>query len=270
MRKRGARRQRRLGLAWVASVGTHVSLGVACLLLGAPRYQQITGHDQAREKGVTPDEMIKFDLVASAEAAPLTPASDTAGPPAEPAKRAPVLVRHRRLRAALPEARPPVADDPAKETEPSDKDDAAGATAAAAPKAEEPKGAVKPAAATGTSDATAVATGLLGAAPAGTLQARVEPQGDVTPSEATYLRTYETFPSLPRSLWVVGRVYNVMTRVCVSADGRVSGVAVRSGAEPELDQLLVATMRSWRYRPRLVDGAARPFCHLMKVQYAVR
>jgi periplasmic protein TonB len=270
MRKRGVRRQRRLGLAWVASMGTHVALGVTCLLLGAPRYLQVTGHDQTREPGVTPDEMIKFDLVASAEAAPLTPAGDSAGAVVEPAKRAPAApVRHRRLRAALPEARPPVTEEPAKETEPSDVEDAEGATAATAPKPEEPKGDAKPASAPGANGA-AVATGRLGAAPASSVQARIEQPGDVSPSEATYLRTYETFPSLPRSLWVVGRVYNVMTRVCVSPEGRVSGVAIRSGAEPELDQLLVATMRSWRYRPRLVDGAARPFCHLMKVQYAVR
>jgi outer membrane biosynthesis protein TonB len=93
---------------------------------------------------------------------------------------------------------------------------------------------------------------------------------EVTATEARYLRTYETFPSLPRSLWGSGRVYDVLAQVCVSTDGGVSGVSIRDGAAPELDRLISATVASWRYRPRLVAGAPRPFCHLMKFVYTTR
>jgi outer membrane biosynthesis protein TonB len=90
---------------------------------------------------------------------------------------------------------------------------------------------------------------------------------EVPPSEARYLRTYESFPSLPRSLWVSGRSYAVLAQVCVAIDGGVSGVSIRNGAAPELDRAITATVRSWRYRPRVVEGAARPFCHLMRFVY---
>jgi TonB family protein len=92
----------------------------------------------------------------------------------------------------------------------------------------------------------------------------------ISAGEASYLRTYETFPSLPRSLWISGRTYHVLVEVCVTDGGRVADVLVRSGAAPELDRTLVSAVRSWRYRPRIVAGAARPFCHLMKMEYSLR
>jgi hypothetical protein len=93
---------------------------------------------------------------------------------------------------------------------------------------------------------------------------------EVTATEARYLRTYEAFPSLPHSLWGSGRVYDVLAQVCVSTDGGVSGVSIRNGAAPELDRVITATVASWRYRPRMVAGAPRPFCHLMKFVYTTR
>jgi hypothetical protein len=93
---------------------------------------------------------------------------------------------------------------------------------------------------------------------------------EVAASEAQYLRTYEAYPSLPRSLWVTGRVYAVLAQVCVAVDGGVSTVSIRNGSAPELDRLITASVRSWRYRPRVVEGAARPFCHLMKFVYSTR
>ena len=88
--------------------------------------------------------------------------------------------------------------------------------------------------------------------------------------EATYLRTYETYPSLPRSLWVSGRVYSVLAQVCVSADGRVSDVTIKRGAAAELDRAVASTLRSWQYRPRIIEGTPRPFCHLMKLDFTLR
>jgi protein TonB len=92
----------------------------------------------------------------------------------------------------------------------------------------------------------------------------------VSPGEARYLRVYETFPSLPRSLWVSGRLYAVIAQVCVTVEGRVSDVTIKRGAAPELDHAVTATMRSWRYRPRIVQGRPRPFCHLMKLEFSLR
>jgi TonB family protein len=91
----------------------------------------------------------------------------------------------------------------------------------------------------------------------------------VSPGEASYLRTSDNYPSLPRSLWVAGRIYSVLVQVCVSTEGRVSKVSVQRGAAPELDRAVVSTIMGWHYRPRLVAGAPRPFCHLMKLDFSL-
>jgi outer membrane biosynthesis protein TonB len=58
--------------------------------------------------------------------------------------------------------------------------------------------------------------------------------------------------------------------VCVSARGEVSDVAIKRGAAPELDRAVAMAMQSWRYRPRMVAGAPRPFCHLIKLDFTLR
>jgi hypothetical protein len=72
------------------------------------------------------------------------------------------------------------------------------------------------------------------------------------------------------SLWVVGRIYAVLTQVCVSAEGLVTSVAVKDGGARDLEQVITASVHSWRYRPRLIAGQPRPFCHLMRFVYSVR
>jgi hypothetical protein len=84
-----------------------------------------------------------------------------------------------------------------------------------------------------------------------------------------YRRIEQSFPRLPQSLWVHGKIYSVELQLCVAADGQVSQVGLRRGAARELDEVVVATARTWRYRPYTVDGVARPFCHLMKIDYEV-
>lgn len=84
-----------------------------------------------------------------------------------------------------------------------------------------------------------------------------------------YRRIEQSFPRLPRSLNIHGKVYSVELQLCVATDGQVSHVGLRRGAARELDETVVATARTWRYRPYVVDGVARPFCHLMKIDYEV-
>ena len=62
----------------------------------------------------------------------------------------------------------------------------------------------------------------------------------------------------------------MLVRLCVADDGRVSDVVIKRGAAPELDRVVAAAMRSWRYRPRIIEGTPRPFCHLMKLEFTLR
>jgi hypothetical protein len=85
---------------------------------------------------------------------------------------------------------------------------------------------------------------------------------------AAYLRTYESFPSLPEACWPPGRTTNaVLVEICVTERGDVNDVVVRQSAGPDTDAFLTKAIRSWRYRPRLVSGSPRPFCHPIRIVY---
>jgi len=49
-----------------------------------------------------------------------------------------------------------------------------------------------------------------------------------------------------------------------------SGVTFQAGANEDVDALVSSAIRSWRYRPRIVGGTARPFCHPMRIEYSRR
>jgi hypothetical protein len=85
--------------------------------------------------------------------------------------------------------------------------------------------------------------------------------------EATKLRTRDLFPRLPAALWTSHRRYIVVVDLCVSSEGRVSNAELMLGASPVLDPIVLAAVWTWQYQPRLVSGAARPFCHLITIQY---
>jgi hypothetical protein len=89
----------------------------------------------------------------------------------------------------------------------------------------------------------------------------------ISHDEATALRTRDSFPRLPESVWPQWRPYVVKLEICVAADGRVSDAALRSAASARLDPVVLAAAKTWQYRPRLVDGKPAPFCHGVVIKY---
>jgi TonB family protein len=89
----------------------------------------------------------------------------------------------------------------------------------------------------------------------------------VSLDEATALRIRDYFPRLPAAKWPEFRAYIVRVGLCVSDGGKVTEAVLQSSASPALDPLVLAAVRSWRYRPRMVDGEARPFCHAVTIAY---
>ncbi|HXU80088.1 MAG TPA: energy transducer TonB [Polyangia bacterium] len=65
-----------------------------------------------------------------------------------------------------------------------------------------------------------------------------------------------------------GRTVSALLRVCTDRDGNVIEVTVMKGFDPSVDAAFVAALRTWRYRPFLVDGRAVPFC--TPVNYSVQ
>jgi hypothetical protein len=91
----------------------------------------------------------------------------------------------------------------------------------------------------------------------------------ISMNAAAYLRTYETYPTLPESCGPPGRTSNaVMLEICANELGEVVDVITRRSTAPDYDAFLSNTIRTWRYRPLVVDGRPRSFCHLMIITYS--
>jgi len=90
---------------------------------------------------------------------------------------------------------------------------------------------------------------------------------EVTPGVAQGLRVYDMFPSMPGSMRFPGATQALTMQVCVSTSGAVSGVSFAQGRDSHLGRALREAILTWRYRPMMVDGAARPFCHPVRIEY---
>jgi len=87
--------------------------------------------------------------------------------------------------------------------------------------------------------------------------------------QATALRKQDYFPRLPASLWPTRQPYVVVVDLCVSEQGLVVDAVLQSSASRRLDPVVMAAVRTWRYQPFLVDGAARAFCHEITIEYTI-
>jgi hypothetical protein len=83
---------------------------------------------------------------------------------------------------------------------------------------------------------------------------------------ARALRVYDTFPMLLAQA-AVARA-EVLVEVCVSDHGQVSDAVIAQGGTRSIEGTLRTAIRSWRYRPLLVNGAPTPFCHFVRLKYA--
>jgi protein TonB len=222
-------------------MAAHLMVGAAASLLTTPHFEATgsNGERPAEER-----ESIPVDLLPSAEAAPEPPL-----PPAA-VETAPAPAHAHRITAA-PVVAPPSAPPREEELVDIDEVEAGGDEAAPAPSYR-------------TLGVTAAVRDH------GAAQGPGEQPPAISAAEAAYLRTYETFPNLPAALWVTGRSYAVTAQVCVSREGRVSGVVIKDGGVSDLENVITASVRSWRYEPRLVEGQPRPFCHLIRFVYSVK
>jgi hypothetical protein len=65
---------------------------------------------------------------------------------------------------------------------------------------------------------------------------------------------------LPAALARAGMSLWALLKVCVGVDGQVNEVTVIRGADPAVDPIIVAAIKTWRYHPYTVDGRPVPFC----------
>jgi hypothetical protein len=84
---------------------------------------------------------------------------------------------------------------------------------------------------------------------------------------AKALRIHDVYPVPPEPLRPPGVAHVVVADICVSARGLVSDVSVASGGAAALEGALRTAIRTWRYRPLLLEGTPTPFCHAMRFIY---
>lgn len=65
---------------------------------------------------------------------------------------------------------------------------------------------------------------------------------------------------------VVGTV-----KVCIGKDGAITSVSTLSSTKyPEYDAQLLASVRTWRYRPYMIDGVPQPACSPVSFVYTIK
>jgi periplasmic protein TonB len=75
---------------------------------------------------------------------------------------------------------------------------------------------------------------------------------------------------LPGMLARTGATYFAVVRVCVSAQGAVTGVQVVKPAAPAIDPQIPAVLGRWRYRPLALDGRPTAFCYMLRYEISAR
>jgi periplasmic protein TonB len=75
---------------------------------------------------------------------------------------------------------------------------------------------------------------------------------------------------LPPALARTGMALWALVKVCAAGDGQVRDVKIVRPADPTLDPLIVATLRTWRYRPYTINGRPVPFCTNVRYEISTR
>jgi len=75
---------------------------------------------------------------------------------------------------------------------------------------------------------------------------------------------------LPVGLDRAGQSFSAIVKICVTAEGGVSGVNILRSAGPVLDPQIPGALSHWRYRPLLEAGKPTPFCYVLNYEISAR
>lgn len=109
--------------------------------------------------------------------------------------------------------------------------------------------------------------GTLGGKPGGTVGGTLGGTGTAAPAKflpphmGAGQKASGDEPPFPALLRRPGVVYRVLAKICVGTDGTVEKVTIMKGADSLLDQGVVSTVKTWRYRPLMANATAVPFCY---------
>ena len=92
---------------------------------------------------------------------------------------------------------------------------------------------------------------------------------NVAPTVLERERTDGDNPPYPAAAKAAGVEATIVTRICVGADGAVTGVEIIRG-NPAFDDAIVRAVSRWRYRPRTEDGKPVPYCGIAKFEFRLQ
>jgi protein TonB len=72
---------------------------------------------------------------------------------------------------------------------------------------------------------------------------------------------------MPVPLRKPGAVYRLLVKVCVSAQGNVEKLTLMQASDPLANEEALRVLRTWRFRPFLVNGTPAPFCYPQLVEF---
>jgi periplasmic protein TonB len=115
--------------------------------------------------------------------------------------------------------------------------------------------------------------GVVGGVVGGTVGADLGNTGPVmvAPNVGTGMRitdhTKDPYkPTLPPALNRAGMVVWGLFKICVTAKGDVDKVTMLRPADPLVNDMWMAKIKTWKYKPYSVNGRAVPFCHPARIE----
>jgi protein TonB len=125
--------------------------------------------------------------------------------------------------------------------------------------------------ATGTGKPSGVAggeaNGITGGVPGGTGTTAGPAPKFLPPMMGSRQKISGADPDFPSNLAKAGASYLVIAKICVGTSGAVEAVTVLKHGHPTLDNIVMTTLKTWRYRPLTANGRPVPFCYPANFQF---
>ena len=72
---------------------------------------------------------------------------------------------------------------------------------------------------------------------------------------------------MPVPLRTPGAVYRLLIKVCVSTTGSVDKLTIMQPSDPLANEEALRVLKSWRFRPFMVNGTPAPFCYPQRIEF---
>ena len=121
----------------------------------------------------------------------------------------------------------------------------------------------------GTPGGTAGGTpgGTIGGTPGGTVGAPVTASKFLAPNVGQGQILSGDKGVMPIPLRKPGAVYRLLVKVCVSTTGSVEKLTIMKGSDPLAEAEALRVLKTFRFRPFLVNGTPAPFCYPHAVEF---